>query len=378
MEGRRHVRTAIIGSGPSGLFAASAMAAFEDAEFVLISHSKATLGGYALWGDMKIGLPPAGDSTARWLSKGVYATLLSDFTNRFHAYLKPAAEFLVLPEAFHLGKDLTQKYYESYVLNRTDGQTLINTLASEMSNSLVYDELVDITFSREEYLITLKSGNSICCQSMLIASGRDARIMELLSNLGQKFVPETHPLIGCRATFSPETIENKINQLDLRIKDTSACQTYCFNYRGTLHRYVWSELTIFCGTLNPSGKMGNTFIGIESLPMADLLAYCKNQRQVTLHDLGPGTYYNRQTMIMIINFVKVLQNQLGFQFHEFYFPALERFWPRPVIREGSLKSLDLPNVFFVGEVSGISFGVLQCYATASYAVREMRDKEHAF
>ena len=55
--------TAIIGGGLSALFLATMLARDRRHRFKLVVGPKAGLGGYAAWGYMKLGMPPAGRRT---------------------------------------------------------------------------------------------------------------------------------------------------------------------------------------------------------------------------------------------------------------------------------------------------------------------------
>lgn len=76
----------------------------------------------------------------------------------------------------------------------------------------------------------------------------------------------------------------------------------------------------------------------------------------------------------LLNTVADMRDKLGFNFKSFYFPALEQFWDRPDLKPNSLESKQLSNLYFIGDASGIAFGVLQCYITAKFALEEIRRK----
>jgi len=58
------INTIIIGGGLSGLFCADKLIERQDNDFLLIETTTKNLGGFSLWGDMKIGMPPAGTKTS--------------------------------------------------------------------------------------------------------------------------------------------------------------------------------------------------------------------------------------------------------------------------------------------------------------------------
>ena len=71
--------------------------------------------------------------------------------------------------------------------------------------------------------------------------------------------------------------------------------------------------------------------------------------------------------------MRIIKTELKVNFHEFLFPAFEQFWARPVLKDNSMQSATLPNVYFAGDASGISCGVLQGYVTARKTLEELKN-----
>ena len=70
-------------------------------------------------------------------------------------------------------------------------------------------------------------------------------------------------------------------------------------------------------------------------------------------------------------FLRKLTNSFGLKFSSFHFPAMEQFWPTPNLAPPSLESQVLPGVYYLGDASGVSFGVLQGFVTAMAVASEL-------
>jgi len=270
-------------------------------------------------------------------------------------------------KAYLFSDGLYQKYYRSYVLTALSGNRLVANLVSNYEVHVVYDLVVNITKQCEKYLVSLASGRNLLCNKLIIASGRAASITSMMSEIGEKYHSQQDILKGCRVTFDPVPAEIvACNQLDFKVKHRNLCQTYCFNYRGNLHSYQYNDYTIFTGTLNANSSVGNCFIGkrIYSSPSEVFKDYYKNTR-VSYNDFCTSKR-GSQIEHDLLYFLKLLQHHLNLDFYDLHFPAFEQFWPRPILKHKSLESMNLNNVYYVGDSSGISFGVLQSYVTANY------------
>jgi glycine/D-amino acid oxidase-like deaminating enzyme len=109
------VRTVVIGGGLSALVAANQLARLGDDKFLIAAGPRNGIGGFASWGAMKIGLPPAGSVTREWVGSDFYDDSLSEFLNEFRQTLEygPFAS----DGALGLSRSgLSQKSYFSFLL----------------------------------------------------------------------------------------------------------------------------------------------------------------------------------------------------------------------------------------------------------------------
>ena len=377
--GIRYVETVIIGGGFSGLFLSDGLANKTYKSFLLIEQRKNRLGGYVIQGSVKIGLLPAGEKTRRALPSGSYEYFEKEFIDRF-------GQYLYQPPTVSIGLDfasmgLVNKLYDSYILSKSSAHSLISELKKKFQNQIMYARVSNISRSDNGYEIHVNGDKTIRCKYLIIASGRYYPIINLMEQLGQQYSRDYDLLYGCRACFDPLSAERLFkHQVDFKVKDDNSYQTYCFNYRGNITSYEYGGRRVYTGSLNERGLLGNCFIGKKLLSRLDT-ELCKIKKPFKIgykqfvHTDWPDPVKNDFRGVAL--FMTKLENFLDVQFIHLYFPALEQFWPRPSINTMTLQSLYLPNVFYIGDASGISFGLLQCYVTSNVLIEELT-KRHVF
>jgi len=374
-----NIETIIIGGGLSGLFFCSGLIKRKYRSFLLIEQNE-ELGGYALRGNMKIGLLPAGNRTKKLLEPGIYEYYQDKFIEIYKKYLTHTKSELLTLNYKSVG--LQNKFYNSFILERASALEIIEQILEQINHSVLYQKILSITALKDCFEICFNDSSILRCKYLIIASGRSHSMISVLENLGQGYSKDHDLLVGCRGTFDSKESDKLFRyQADFKIKDSnSAYQTYCFNYRGDLQKYNYKNKNIYSGTLNEKRSSGNCFIGkrIRADPEAILCEFEKSFK-ISSRDLEkrlmqePLEKYFQDMGL----FVEKLRILTGLKFKNFYFPALEQFWPRPHINSRSLESKELANIFYIGDASGMSFGVLQCYITANILLSEL-EKRHVF
>ena len=137
--------------------------------------------------------------------------------------------------------------------------------------------------------------------------------------------------------------------------------------------YSYKDKMIYTGCFDNKRLLGNCFIGkrIQACPESILNKIEKHGR------ISYPQFLNRSwpeplkgIFKGIVKFMDKMEKSFNIKFTHIYYPALEQFWPRPKIDATTLESITLPNVFYVGDASGISFGVLQSFITANVLIQE--------
>ena len=208
------VNTLILGGGLSALFAAKSLLNEGNRDFKIVTGSRRSVGGYALWGDMKVGLPPAGSATSQWLSENFYRSATADFIAEYRDYLeRPGFTDEELRRIPILPQLLDQKYYYSYIIPRQKGRQMVNDLFGLLHREALTAEASRISRRRDRYEVHLANGDTLSCQILIIASGRNPEILSALGDLGQEFEETQDVLTGCRVTFEPPDLRH-FRQLD--------------------------------------------------------------------------------------------------------------------------------------------------------------------
>lgn len=369
------IKTIIIGGGLSGLFVAERLSKDNISDFRLIETSPKNIGGFSLWGDMKIGMPPAGTKTAKWLTSTQYDRLSRDFYDRFAKHLTELNSPKRLNQSYIFNDGLYQKYYKSFILSTVNGRELIEDVISSFKDCIIFENVINISKINSRYHILLSSTQELICERLIIASGRAPSITSLLKSLGETYHLQQDILAGCRITFNPTPAELlACNQLDFKVKHNNLCQTYCFNYRGNLHKYKYNTTTVYTGTLNPNSDIGNAFIGKRLLLKPDEALSILGTESKMSYEAFDSITSSNAICLDIRNFLRILKNHIDLHFYDLFFPAFEQFWPRPILKPGSLESNKLDNMFYVGDSSGISYGILQSYVTANYLIHLLMRK----
>lgn len=369
------VETAIIGGGFSGLFFADGLAKKGDGSFILIEKRRNKLGGYAIFGGIKIGLLPAGNRTLKDLPPGLYQYYEKQFVKKYEKYLiAPHKKIKNIDFRLH---GLTNKFYYSYILTKAKGLSLISKLQSDIRNKIIYSEVINIKKVSDNYVLYLKNDLIIKCRKLIIASGRNCSAIALMERIGQVYVRKHDLLLGCRVTFDSESAKDLFYyQPDFKIRGTNSYQTYCFNYRGDINSYEYNKNKIYSGSFNKNRISGNCFIGRREITTPEaVFKKFKKPLKISYDKLSKMKWpKSMDDFHGLYKFMGKIEKYLGLKFYDLYFPALEQFWPRPKIKPFSLESTTLPNVYFIGDASGISFGFLQCYITANALLKRGRKK----
>lgn len=366
------VETAIIGGGFSGLFFAHGLLQRGYESFCLIERDKKSLGGFASRGGIKVGLLPAGEKTKRALNCKDYRSLQSRFLSEYDDKLIKIQKRR-LNQEFKF-ESLHNKYYESYILTQKNAFLILKKLKHSLKRKILYSSLRKIEKNGKFYVLSLENGKNIQCNNLVISSGRDPGIVDIMTGIGQQYNRKHDMLFGCRATFESRSATHLFEfQPDFRIKDTNTFQTYCFNYRGDLTAYDYKKFRIYAGSFKEHGDIGNCFIGRRLISIPDLiLKKYTNIHHFNFIDLqNKRSKYPNSEIKKLCNFLRILECNTGIKFLDLYFPALEQFWPRPKLKPASLESSSLRSVFFIGDSSGISFGFIQCYITANLLLKKI-------
>lgn len=367
------VTTCILGGGLSGLFAGHFLERIRLRSYVVVNDNE-VLGGYAAKGGMKVGFLPAGEKTAKILGNDYY----EESTNQFIAKYTPGIDSSPRNKFINFNSEhFTNKYYESALLTKQDVGKMVTELKNEIRHNLIISPILTVYAHKDGYKIETATQN-ITCKYLIIASGRDDNTTTILSHMGTKYEENVPLLTGCRASFTSDSVDTYFyHQRDFKIKFTNGFQTYCFNKSGPLYAYKHRGTSIFSGTFSPSGTIGNVFIGKRTTTTFNKAIETLNNvrftiRNSNLEDFDLLPIRDESFKKEFKHTLTVMKNDLRFNFLSFHFPALEQFWPRPALREHSLESAQHNNLFFIGDCSGVSFGVLQCYVTAKFVVDRIR------
>jgi hypothetical protein len=144
-----------------------------------------------------------------------------------------------------------------------------------------------------------------------------------------------------------------------------------------MNSYKYNNRIIYSGSLDERRLTGNSFIGKRLICSPEVeLKKIQGHKKISYEQF---LHYNWPKTIKVIfqgigNFMNKLEQLCELKFTYIYYPALEQFWPRPNINNMTLESTSLPNVFYPGDASGISFGVVQCYITSKVLVNELENR----
>lgn len=370
-----YIETIIIGGGFSGLFISEALNDKCYKSFFLLEKKK-NLGGYAINGNMKIGLLPAGNRTRQLLPIDSYEFYERDFINRFTKFMRnPKGESV---EFDFLSEELKNKYYDSFILYKNAGTKLISRIREKIKCNILCEEVVGILKNNDCYEVQLKNHTALRCKYLIICTGRSYSMISILKQAGQTFSEKHDLLIGLRACFDSKNAEGLFKyQPDFKVKDENGCQTYCFNYKGKVIRYFYNDRVLYSGCLDEKSKTGNSFIGKRLITRPEkVLDNIKESKGICYRKYLNHEWPSPVKKIFndINNFLDKLNESFKLNFNYIYYPALEQFWPRPSIINTTLESTSLPNVFYIGDVSGISFGILQCYITSHVLFKELENR----
>jgi len=124
--------------------------------------------------------------------------------------------------------------------------------------------------------------------------------------------------------------------------------------------------------LNNNSHIGNTFVGKKIKADSSLIEMITLKEHILDYsDFKNGNFDLAFDFVHDIrSFMRHLEG-LGLCFSRLFFPAMEQFWPRPILQKGSLESQQISNLYYVGDSTGISFGFLQCYITARILSEEI-------
>jgi len=366
----------IIGGGISGLSLAYGFLNRGFKSFLLLEQDISSFGGYASLGWMKISLLPAGQKTANYLKNDLYKKYAFKFLNHFSPYLIELDKSLLSIDFNSYG--FHNKYYKSFLLPKLHFKTFIDSLISKLFNKILIGKISLLEPGYGSYEILLDSGQRIITNKVIIASGRSKDVQQLLIKIGEKFNVSDPILFGCRACFKSDSGKPLFNyQIDFRIKNNNCFETYCFNYKGKLLKLKHSGNYYFSGFFDPTFHVGNSFLGKKiNINVKDALKLSAIDKDISFNNINKVISDNK---MMVFNsyikelrdFVKSLIDVFGLNFICFCFPAIEQFWPKPILRKGSLESKNLKNIFYIGEASGIAFGVLQSYVTSMALIEEI-------
>ncbi|WP_319522040.1 NAD(P)-binding protein [uncultured Desulfosarcina sp.] len=361
-----HIKIVVIGAGFAGLSFCEALSNSNFNSFLLIEKKRSSLGGYASLGGIKVGLLPAGQRTADYFSKSDYDFYTHAFLRKYSNYL---STFNKSKTVLNLPDNVTNKYYKSFIIENKSIKNILASLTSKLSNKILFSEVESINRAyNESYSILFSDGNQINCDTIVIASGRSEKIFFCLRKLNESFNTTKDLIVGCRVTFEPESAERIFSyQHDFKIKSETKMQTYCFNYRGNLNTYKYLNNLIYAGSFDIKSNIGNTFLGkktkicyldaIKLFPQAiikkfdNLVSYLE---QINFANIKQD----------FLEFISIMCDSMNINLYQYYFPALEQYWPSPILKDNSLESMNIPNIYYIGDSSGVSYGFLQCYITA--------------
>lgn len=369
----------IIGGGLSGLFAASTLIDHSES-FFLIESSEMSIGGLASLGGMKIGLLPAGSKTADYLGLSTYENYTNAFLRNYRILL---SEIIEEPHPQKTDYFLNKKY-QSYVIEHNNVKLLLMRLINKIKERIIFDSVYKISLTEDnKYKIRLKNGTVLYCKKIIVACGRSLESTNILKTLGQKFCQANNAMVGCRATFKPTDKALKLykHQVDFKIKAATGFQTYCFNYKGLLHVLRYGGEKYFSGTLNLKSHIGNTFIGKKTKIIdSDLSDMFKFSAKMDYNQILNSTFTNLGVDFkqQFVEFVDQFNLTYGIKFENFFFPAFEQFWPVPELKSNSLESKNTKHLYFIGDSSGICFGVLQCFILANYLIDTLVGKREIY
>lgn len=360
----------IIGAGVSGLFLAKELKKC-NISFRIIEQSPSEIGGFATWGDIKLGLLPAGMSTAKYLGIKKYNTYLSEFLSTNESIL----EIPKLKETNNLQKkDYDQKKYDSYILRKKEGDLLNNKLFQLTKEFFIFATVTSLVKKNESFRISLSNEQVVHCQKVVIASGRNQKMTEILKSSGENFHQNVTALIGCRVEFNPDEVEKLVlDQLDFKIKGEQKFQTYCFNHTGIVKSYNYLGKTVYCGVLDKNSSVGNAFFGKKVVINNDEIAQILKDETSTnyINFQNNSNLKSNNYLEGLDEFLKYFSNTFNIKLQKMFFPALEQFWPKPQLIHNTLESKTLKNLYYIGDVSGISYGYLQCYITSKFILEEL-------
>jgi uncharacterized FAD-dependent dehydrogenase len=370
-----YIETVIIGGGFSGLFISDVFIDKGYESFLLIEQNN-RLGGYAISGDMKIGLLPAGNRTKQLLPPGFYEFYEEQFATRFRKYLNTPEKKAFAFNFSSVG--LQNKYYNSFILSRQNGILLTTLIKEKINCHILFRKVTDISILDGCYAVQLSKYEVIRCKYLIISSGRSYSIFSSLKQIGQVYSEKHDILFGVRACFDSKNAENMFShQPDFKVKDYNDYQTYCFNYRGNINSYNYNDRIIYSGSLDEKRLTGNCFIGKRLISSPDIeLKKIKEHKKISYQQFLIYEWLKPVKVIFegIGSFMHKLEQLSGLKFTYIYYPALEQFWARPNINNMTLESTSLPNVFYIGDASGISFGVMQCYITSHVLLNELENR----
>ncbi|MCB6543216.1 FAD-dependent oxidoreductase [Desulfovibrio desulfuricans] len=357
---QKNCKVVIIGAGLAGLSCASKLI---DSNVNCIVVEKNSPGGFLNIGGVKISLLPAGAATANIIGFNNYVS----YQKKFFETIKPYLTHVSNKKIDYLGIHKV-KTYDSFLLNNHQNYT--STLLHKIK-AIYHEEIVNIKKVNNFYILNLKNGGIIKCEAVVIATGRDASLVEYLKQLGQIYLYENNAIVGCRAVFNAKE-SNKIykQQLDYKIKSDCGFQTYCFNYKGDLHWYKYNDKDVVSGIINRNAANGNIMIGKKIIINNNFLQLLNSPQIITQGQLDS---FIRQTCPQIIglsNFAQDVEAILGTNFTSYHFPALEQFWNKPIIKS-SFESTTLKNIYFCGDASGVSFGFTQSFVTGHFVADQL-------
>lgn len=371
------VETVVIGGGFSGLFLADIFIRSGYNSFLLLERQKNNMGGYAVYGGIKVSLLPAGESTKIALQLDSYEFYENQFLKRY-------MEYLIRPQRDKLEIDFDNagfknKYYYSYILPRINAKRLVLTLFESIKDNIVFATVEKIIIDNNGYTLYLTKKSRVKCKRIIIATGRCYNVTSLLKKIGQIFEQKHNLLFGCRVTFDSNNVERLFKyQPDFKIKDNMLHQTYCFNYRGTILSYLYKKHKIYTGSFNENSLTGNCFIGCRKIATPEYILSSLNYSSKMSYVHFRNNKWPkplRQDFFGLCNFIDKFENTFELRIKNLYLPALEQYWPKPALSQLTLESSSLPNIYFIGDASGVSYGFMQCYITANYLIDILREND---
>ena len=131
----------IIGGGPAGLFIAKEFLRRSTEDFLLLENHSSSLGGLASQGWMKIGLFPAGRSTAETLGMASYLKFSECFIDDYRSFLSEVEN----SESINPSANFERKYYKSLLLSNTDFRKIIEQIKQTIQSNLIYNTAKNIS-----------------------------------------------------------------------------------------------------------------------------------------------------------------------------------------------------------------------------------------